>query len=391
MRAVFDIFLRDLRARLRDRSAVLIGVVAPLALIIALSLIAGGTSPSTRPLGYVSAPSTTVTDQMLTSAVFPALVAQKTAEITTFTDMAAATRALDDGAIDAIIQVRAGTPDPNGPVPLGSIEVSHDPSASVGGAIADGVAKATASQINSTVTLLAAERRLGTGPDAADPQRLALTRILAQTPVIQLEDGPAAGGLSTKTQIAVGMATFFLFFTVQFGLLGLLQERREGTLARLLAAVTPRQVLMAKLLVSFVLGIISMSVLLLVARLFLGAHFGSLIGVAILVVCGVAAATATVALVVGLARTPEQAGLAQSMVALVLGILGGAFFSMARAGAFGRIATTFTPHYWFSEGLIRLTDGGSWTAAVEPAAILLLFTAVVGLPGVLVARRSVRP
>ncbi|HRC07118.1 MAG TPA: hypothetical protein PLV41_02805, partial [Miltoncostaeales bacterium] len=97
------------------------------------------------------------------------------------------------------------------------------------------------------------------------------------------------------------------------------------------------------------------------------------------------------ALVVGLARTPEQAGLAQSMVALVLGILGGAFFSMARAGAFGRIATTFTPHYWFSEGLIRLTDGGSWTAAVEPAAILLLFTAVVGVPGVLVARRSVRP
>ena len=83
MRAVFDIFLRDLRARLRDRSAVLIGVVAPLALIIALSLIAGGTSPSTRPLGYVPAPSTTVTDQMLTSAVFPALVAQKTAEITT--------------------------------------------------------------------------------------------------------------------------------------------------------------------------------------------------------------------------------------------------------------------------------------------------------------------
>ncbi|MEZ5194132.1 MAG: hypothetical protein R2734_17725 [Nocardioides sp.] len=43
---------------------------------------------------------------------------------------------------------------------------------------------------------------------------------------------------------AAGMATFFLFFTVQFGVLGLLEgEAREGTLARILAASWPRQLL----------------------------------------------------------------------------------------------------------------------------------------------------
>ncbi len=390
MRAVLDIFLRDLRGRMRDRSAVLLGVVAPLALIMVLSLISGGVESTTRPLGYVPAPSTTATDQVLTSAVFPALVAQKVARITTYNDMAAATKALDDGDVEAILHVTAGAP--AGTTQMGAIEVAHTSSAPVSGAVADSVANSTASQINATATLLAAEGRLGIGPEAANLQQRAFMRIMAQAPPVSMADSSSAsGGLSTKTQIAVGMATFFLFFTVQFGVLGLLQERREGTLARLLAAVTPRQVLVAKLLVSFVLGVISMAVLLVVARAFLGARFGSPVGVALLIVCGVAAATATVALVVGLAKTPEQAGLAQSMVALVLGILGGSFFTMARAGGFGRIATKFTPHYWFNEGLVRMTGGGSWTASLMPAGMLALFAVVVGIPGVVVARRSVRP
>ncbi len=58
------------------------------------------------------------------------------------------------------------------------------------------------------------------------------------------------------------MATFFLFFSVQFGVLGLLQERREGTLPRLLAApLAPWQVLVSKLLVSLVIGLVSMTFL----------------------------------------------------------------------------------------------------------------------------------
>jgi ABC-2 type transport system permease protein len=390
MRAILDIVLRDLRARLRDRSAIVIGVVAPLALTLVMSLISGGVESTTRSLGYVPAPSTTATDQVLTSSVFPSLVARKVARITTYPDMATAPSALNDGDVEAILHVSAGAS--AGTTQLGAIEVARTTSAPVSGAVAGSIANATASQMNATATLLAAERVAGNGPDAADPQRLAFTRIMAQPAPITMANGTSqSGGLSPKTQIAVGMATFFLFFTVQFGVLGLLQERREGTLARLLAAVTPRQVLVAKLLVSFVLGVISMTVLLAVARAVLDAQVGSPLGVALLVVCGVGAATATVALVVGLAKTPEQAGVAQSMVALVLGILGGSFFPMARAGDVARIATKCTPHYWFNEGLVRMTGGGSWTASLMPAGMLVLFTVVVGIPGVMVARRSVRP
>ena len=53
------------------------------------------------------------------------------------------------------------------------------------------------------------------------------------------------------------MAVFFLFFTVQFGVASILDERRDGTLARMLAAPIRRSsVLGGKLLTSLVLGIV---------------------------------------------------------------------------------------------------------------------------------------
>jgi ABC-2 type transport system permease protein len=56
------------------------------------------------------------------------------------------------------------------------------------------------------------------------------------------------------------MAVFFLFFTVQFGVLGYLEERRDGTLARLLASpIRAIDVIAAKVVVSLIVGIVSVS------------------------------------------------------------------------------------------------------------------------------------
>ena len=61
--------------------------------------------------------------------------------------------------------------------------------------------------------------------------------------------------LDLGTYYAAGMAVFFLFFTVQFGVTSVLDERRDGTLARMFAAPIRRSaVLVGKLLTSLVLG-----------------------------------------------------------------------------------------------------------------------------------------
>ena len=57
------------------------------------------------------------------------------------------------------------------------------------------------------------------------------------------------------------MAVLFLFFAAQFGVVSLHAERRAGTLARMLAApVSARTVLFGKVLVSIVLGVVSMAI-----------------------------------------------------------------------------------------------------------------------------------
>ena len=121
-----------------------------------------------------------------------------------------------------------------------------------------------------------------------------------------------------------------------------------------------------------------MTVLVVASRFVLGAHWGNPLGVAILIVCGVLAATSVMALVATLAKTPDQAGAWSSMVALVLAMLGGSFFSVSQAGGVLATLTLLTPHAWFLRGLENLAGGAGVGGVLGPAAAILAFAAVTG-------------
>jgi ABC-2 type transport system permease protein len=370
---------RDLRARLHDRSALVLAVLAPAALITILSLLASGPATQEVPVGVVSTGVSPV-GTALVDGPLAALERDGTITVTTYDDESALRAAIDAGTVDAGVVV----------APAGDrVEVVRGPDAIVAGAILEAVGRSTALTVDGVAQAVVAERVLG---GSTPPAKLAAA-VMAEPSTSRLADATsAADGIDPKTQVAAGMATFFLFFSVQFGVLGLLQERRQGTLPRLLVApVAPWVVLASKLAVSLVIGLVSMGFLAVFSSVLLGAHWGSLAGVVMMIFCGVLAAVATVTLVVGLAKSPEQAGAMQAVVALVLGILGGAFFSMARAGGVAAFASRVTPHYWFNEGLVRLTGGRDWTSALGPAGALLLFTLVIGVPGLMLANRTVRP
>ncbi len=374
---ILTLFLRDLRSRLRDRSALVLALLAPGALIAILSLLVAGPDTEGIPVGIVT--STAPISQALTSGPLKALEADGTIKLREYDDEAGARAAVDSEKIGAAVVVS-----PDGT----RLEVLTSPDSIVAGAVLESITQATARTWDGVARGVRAEQSLG---GSTPPQEFAAA-IVAEPATERVADATkATGAIDPKTQIAAGMATFFLFFTVQFGVLGLLEERRQGTLPRLLAApVAPWQILTGKLLVSLALGLVSMTALISFSTVLLGADWGAPFGVALLVLAGVMAATATVTLVVGLARTPDQAGALQSGLALVLGILGGSFFSMARAGGIAAVASKLTPHYWFNEGLVRMTGGQDWTAALPAVGALLAFAAVIGVPGLLLARRTVR-
>ncbi|MBT8227943.1 MAG: ABC transporter permease, partial [Dactylosporangium sp.] len=227
-----------------------------------------------------------------------------------------------------------------------------------------------------------------------DPDRMAelAQRAAARTRPVVLSDVSAKTKiLDSKTYLAAGMAIFFLFFTVQFGVSSLIEERTNGTLRRLLALpIRPSAILLSKLLTSLVAGVSSMGVLIAATTLLMGASFGATLGVALLVLTAVLAATGVTAAVASLARTAEQASSWQSIVATVLGLLGGTFFPVGQITGLS-LAVLVTPHAWFLRGLAALADGGGPRDVLPASGALLAFALVTGSIGFLRLRKVVMP
>ncbi len=239
------------------------------------------------------------------------------------------------------------------------------------------------------------ERSVAAARDAVDDGTVAAAFVLPAGLTAAVDAGRAAhvdviGGVDTPiaTQVAQAIAVFFLFFTVQFGISSIVDERQEGTLARILVAPVPRwAVLVGKLLTSLVLGAVSMTVLALATHFLLDAHWGNALGVLALIVAGVLAATAVMALVATIARTPDQAQAWQSMVALVLGMLGGTFFPVAQAGGVLAGLSLLTPQAWFLRGIEDLSGGDGPGAVAGPVAAILAFALVAGALALARAKR----
>ena len=240
----------------------------------------------------------------------------------------------------------------------------------IGSLVAESIARSYGARIDGVRIATAA---------AGGSGRAAQLATAAERPIAIQDVSTQRKELDATTFYAAGMAVFFLFFTVQLGVASLLDERRDGTLARMLVApVRHGAILVGKLLTSVVLGVTSMAVLAVATHLALGAHWGDPLGVALLIVCGVLAATAVMALIATLARTPDQAQSWGSMAALILGMLGGSFFPIAQAGGALAALSLASPHGWFLRGLQELSGGAGASAALGPAAAILAFALVAG-------------
>ncbi|HEX7441090.1 MAG TPA: ABC transporter permease [Caldimonas sp.] len=369
MRAALLIAGKDLRQRLRDRSALLVAIVVPLVLASIFGLIfhnvTGGKVTFT--FGVVDQDHGSAA-QAFEQQVLGPLQRSGLIEIRRESSLAAGRDAVDRGRVAATFVLPAGLTaafDAGRPTQLrvlGSVD------ATIGAQVADSIAQSYASRAE---TLAIAARALHGRPPASF--------AAAAAPVALADVSTTNRQLSAGTFYAAGMAVFFLFFTVQFGISSILDERRDGTLARMLAAPIRRgSVLGGKLLTSLALGVISMAVLALATHFLLHAHWGNPFGVAILICAGVLAATAVMALVATFARTPDQAGAWQSMVALVLGMLGGTFFPVSQAGGLLAKLSLATPQAWFLRGIDNLGGGAGVHVVFGPAAAILAFAAVTG-------------
>ena len=397
MGILWVITAKDLRQRLRDRSVLLLAFVVPIGLALVFDVLFGGLAEGS--LGDVDL---AVVDldgggagQAFTEAFLPRVVDAleqdgTTVDIVTPSSRADARDGVEDGTHDAAIVLPAGLSDALRAAEPVELEVVTHADRDLVGDVATSLAGLYTQQARGQLAARVLGEQLQLPEEQAAEFAAGAGTIQGR---IRLDAVSTAGQqLDMSTYLAAGMAVFFLFFTVQFGVLGYLEERRDGTLPRLLSApVATWQVLGAKTLVSIVVGVASVATLMLVSIPLLGASWGDPVGVAVLVLAAVLAATSLVGAVAAVAGTAEQANVWQSILAIVLGMLGGTFFPISGDSAWLATLSKIAPHAWFLEGLSTLSDPSAGLGDVlRPVGAMLAFgLVVVGAAG-LFARRGDR-
>lgn len=380
---------KDLKRRIRDRSVLILGVVTPLVLAFIFNLVFGPATGdglnlsfgvvdddrSEISVGFVSMLQDAEAEDVLSLEV---LETRDAAEAALAADDINVFFHIPDGLEQAVFTNRPATIDVVGGV---NAPTSTQIAASFAEQFSTGVATSQlAVATTASVQGLAVTEEL-IGSLTQEPATAAMSfRVIDRT--------AESRQLDASTFFAAGMAVFFLFFTVQFGVAGLLEEEREGTMPRLLAAPIPRVAIVAgKAILAFVLGVFAMTVLAVATTFMMGADWGAPLGVAALVVAGVLSAVGIMGLVASAAKTPEGAGNLGAIIAVALGMLGGTFFPIATSGGFLAALNFLTPHAWFMRGLGDLSSEAPWTAALPAAGAMMVFAVVTGVIAYLLMRR----
>lgn len=377
---------KDLRQRLRDRTAYIVGIVAPLVLAGLISLALGRS-------GFQFEATFAVVDQdggqlarVFVEEILGDADLQEAVTLRLVNDRDEAVRLARAGEVAAAIVVPAGYSAAalgGQPIPL---EVVRSADKRIGADVAVALAEGFTAKVN------AVQLSVITAVAAGSPLALeALVAAAAHTdPVIALEERSARrADVPPASQYAPGMGIFFMFFVVGMGARSLVAERKGGTLSRLLAAPVPATSLLAgKAGAAYVMGVAGLSAMAAASTVLLGVSWGDPLATGALILSVVLAATGITALVLTLARTEQQASLYMSIATMGLALLGGNFVSLDQAPDVLRRLSLLTPNGWALRGFRELTVDGGGLGTVLPAVLAIGAFAVVTLG--LAAARSQR-
>ncbi len=288
--------------------------------------------------------------------------------------------------------------DPNKDKPAQTqITVYRDTASPISASIVSSVVRGIVNNLTSgSIAIFAAKDQVSAGK--ANPALLIQSQKIAQTVNDQLQKSPpitlsersvtgqkpVGSSFDPLQYFAPAMAIFFLTFTMAGSAGGIIEEGDHGTLQRMLSSPTTQATILGgKLGGTYISGVLQITILL-IATALLAPLMGSpnsvwgtnILGVALVTLCAVAAATGLGTLIAGLARTAQQADTISSAVLILSGVVGGAFFNLAALGPAFQSVSKITLNYWATNAYSTLAQTGD-LGAVLPNLIILLGMFVV--------------
>ncbi len=376
-RLIGAIAANELRRRVRDRSAVITCLVAPLAIAAILGFaFAGNATQGTVPIGVSGAPAPLVRAAAHASQLPDNVV------VRLVPNAGSLRREVADGTLAAGVVVsrrRTSLSDllvpmvSPGATPSPGFDVVDRANALIGQEVAESLTAGLASR------LYAGRLERGTATDAA---AISVTGSTLGN-----------GGKAVLDYFAPSIAVIFLFIGSGLGMRSLMMERVTGTLARLAAApISAGTIVWGKLLAIAFTGLTSILIVWGVTAAVFGADWGDPLGVLLMCVGATAAMCGLGAFLTSFARTPQEAFAASLVVGLVLALLGGNLLPPGALPEALQVLSLATPNGWALVGFGRLAllrEPAS--AVVGPFLVLCLIAVVTGGLAMSRVRRMVTP
>jgi ABC-2 type transport system permease protein len=361
----------------RDRSAVITCLVAPLAIAAILGFaFAGNSSNGPLPIGVSGA------SPALLRAAAHASQLPRNVTVRLVPGEAAVKREVADGTLAGGVVLQGGQRNLShlvipmvapGATPSPGFEVVDRASALIGQQFAESLAAGLASR------LYAGRLAPGTATD----------RAAISVSVSTLGNG----GKAVLDYFAPSIAVVFLFIGSGLGMRSLLLERANGTLTRLAAApIRPSAIVWGKLLAIGATGLASILIVWGVTAAAFGADWGDPLGVLLMCVGATASLCGLGAFVTSFARTPQEAFAASLVIGLVLALLGGNLLPPGALPEALQVLSLGTPNGWALVGFGRLAllhDPAS--SVVGPFVVLCLIALLTGALAMTRVRRMVTP
>jgi ABC-2 type transport system permease protein len=392
MKKALQIAAKDLRLRLRDRSAIIQAFVAPfvLASIISFAFGGSGNGPDFHThWGLTDLDGGTISKAFAVALQSPQL--KKITNVHTFESPDKLREAIKKGEQSAGFIIPKGFSDAIALQDPAAVTLVTNPTRSVSASIAEAVIKTFTDQINASRLSVASSVALAPISDPGELQRRIAAVTNLRIPATVIDGKIGHKDLKAASYFGPSMSIFFLFFTVQMGARSILTEKSEGTLSRLVVSpIKPGTIITGKVVSSFVLGLASIGVMYGATTAVFGADWGDPLSVAALCVSMVFAAMALTAMVITMSKTQQQADGLSGILVMALVLLGGNFIPINQAPALIRKLSLLTPNGWALKAFSDLSSDGGGIATIVPSLLAILaFGVVAGSVALVRARRLV--
>lgn len=397
MMKTLTIAWKDTLIRFRDRNAIILMILAPLALSWIIGSAFGGFIQGSDPTPFDAIRVIVINedDGELGDSFLEILQSEAIAEVLaveTMTDLAEAREIVQAGDARTAVYIpstfTAAIQNQTGDDTQAVVQFYADPGATLTPNIARGIVLQVLNNFNSA----------GISGQIAIEQLVMTegTAVLAQmetiVPVLDSAIGAQAGGETAVTlnTISVGetagevdispfaffapsMGILFLMFSMMDGTRAILEEERAGTLGRLISTPTSyTEILLGKIGGVFLTGLLQFSVFVIASRFLFQLNWGrSLLGLVMMTLATVLSLTSLGAFIAAFARDLNQANILGTVVTLVFAALGGNFVPAQNFPPFLQQLSKITITRWGLDGFSDLTIRGLGAEAV------LLETAVL--------------